>query len=77
MRTVLIELRKKAGLTQEQMARLIGIDRGFYAHIEKGRRTPSLPVALRIAQILGRSVEEIFWASDVAFRHKEETKATG
>jgi len=59
-RTELIKAREELGLTQEAVAEQARISRAFYAHIELGNRTPSLPVALRIARALGRPVEELF-----------------
>lgn len=44
--------RKAAGLTQEQLAELADITQGMLAHIEAGRRTPSLHVLHRIAVAL-------------------------
>lgn len=65
MRHRLIAARKEAKLTQQQLADLINIDRSYYAHIERGARCPSLGVALKIAQVLGKRVEEIFLPYDV------------
>lgn len=78
MRKKLIAARKEANLTQQQMADLAGIDRSYYAHIERAARRPSLTVALKIAQVLGKRVEEIFLPSDVTDRHTIETsQSTG
>ena len=38
------ETRKKAGLTQKQIAKLIGINKSSYGHYEVGRR--KLPVEI-------------------------------
>ncbi|SES26475.1 helix-turn-helix domain-containing protein [Salipaludibacillus aurantiacus] len=48
----LINLRKDKNLTQQQVATLSFIDRGFYAQIEKGIRDPSIPVARKVAEVL-------------------------
>ncbi len=69
MREALIETRKKAGFTQEQIANIVGIDRASYSHIERGSRTPSLEIAAKIAGTLNKAIEEIFLPSDVAIRH--------
>lgn len=46
-------LQKKRGdLTQEQVARTIGISRGAYANIENGKRDPSVSTAKKIAAVL-------------------------
>jgi transcriptional regulator with XRE-family HTH domain len=56
--------RKKLGLTQEQLAKRIGIERASLAHIERGRR-PSITTAYRLAKTLGLPVEELFPATFV------------
>lgn len=76
MRQQLIAARKEANLTQQELADLINIDRSYYAHIERGARRPSLMVALKIAQVLGKKVEEIFLPSDVANGHNAESTGT-
>lgn len=48
----LIHLRKKAELTQQQVADSANISRNYYCEIEKGEKNPSGPVASRIANIL-------------------------
>jgi putative transcriptional regulator len=52
--------RVRAGLTQAQVAALAGLSRPMYVNIELGRRNPSLDVAIRIAHVLGESVEALF-----------------
>lgn len=53
--------RLKAGdLTQEQLAEKVGSTRQTILSIEKGRYTPSVGLALRISQVLGATVEELF-----------------
>ena len=45
--------RKKAGLTQEQVALEADIDLTYMGGIERGRRNPSVLVLVRIADALG------------------------
>lgn len=54
------ELRRAAGLTQEELARRCGVSRQALIAIEAGRVQPSVTVALRLAAALGRRVEDIF-----------------
>ncbi len=54
------ELRAKNGLTQEDLARLVGVRRETIIHLEKGKYNPSLKLAWDIAQALGTTVDEIF-----------------
>ena len=51
--------RLAAGLTQEQLAERADISQGMVAHIEAGRRTPSLEVLHRIARALGVQAGEL------------------
>lgn len=52
MRDWLVEKREQAGLTQKQVAENASIERAYYNMIEKGTRTPSVPVAKEIAKVL-------------------------
>jgi putative transcriptional regulator len=70
----LISLRKAKGLTQEQVAKLVGLKRASYAQIERGR-VPSFKYALRLAHIFGVPVEEIFSPDAVLKQHN--TRAAG
>jgi len=65
MRQQLVEKRIKANLSRKQMAELVGISTTMYFRIEKGERTPSLDVAMRIAKQLNCSVEELFSDEDL------------
>lgn len=60
MREKLREARLKKGLTQKAVAKLAGIDRTYYVHLERGDSRPSLPVALRVAKVLEGAVEDFF-----------------
>ncbi|MDK2882748.1 MAG: putative transcriptional regulator [Bacillota bacterium] len=60
MRNNLRKARLGAGLTQSEVARRVGLTRASYTNIERGYKNPSVVTALRIAQVLGRPVEELF-----------------
>lgn len=47
------EFRLARGLTQEGLALVAGVDRGFMGHLERGERQASLTVILKIAKALG------------------------
>jgi len=49
-----------AGLTQEELATQTGITRQTVLAIEKGNYAPSVFLALRLAKVLGCTVEELF-----------------
>lgn len=52
--------RAEAGLTQEELALRTGVSRQAIHSIEKEKYVPSVALALRIARVLGKSVEELF-----------------
>jgi putative transcriptional regulator len=54
------ERRLRQGLTQEELARAVGVSRQSINAIERGRYTPSLPLALRFAQVFGCSSDDLF-----------------
>ncbi|MCI1222479.1 helix-turn-helix transcriptional regulator [Bifidobacterium subtile] len=54
------EHRTRCGLTQAELARQVGVSRKTVNTVENGVFTPSTPLALRLAQVLGVSVEDLF-----------------
>jgi len=54
------DARKKAKLTQKEVAQKIGVTSRAYQHYETGRREPRVVHAIRLAKTLGTSVEELF-----------------
>lgn len=54
------DLREKAGLTQGQLAELVGVSRKTINTVENGIFVPSTVVALKIAKALGQPVEALF-----------------
>ena len=52
--------RAEMGLTQEDLAKRIGVSRQSINAIESGRYVPSTVLALKMAQVFGKPVEEIF-----------------
>jgi putative transcriptional regulator len=52
--------RLRCGLTQEELGRAVGVSRQSINSIERGRYIPSLPLALRFAQVFDCSTDELF-----------------
>jgi putative transcriptional regulator len=52
--------RAKKDLTQEQLARLVGVTRKTINTIEKGKYVPSTYLALKLSKALDVTVEELF-----------------
>jgi putative transcriptional regulator len=57
-------LRESAGMTQADLAAALGVSRQTIISIEQGRYSPSLDLALRLARLFGRPVEELFQLPD-------------
>ena len=55
----LVELRKSAGLSQYELARLIGEPQANIAYWERSKKPPRSDVLLKLASVLGVSVEAI------------------
>ena len=58
------ELRTAKGLSQADLAQRLDVSRQTINSIETDRYTPSLPLAIAIAQFFGVAVEEIFHADN-------------
>ncbi|MFC1935787.1 helix-turn-helix transcriptional regulator [Chloroflexota bacterium] len=55
------ELRLQNDLTQEALANAASVTRQTIIAIEKGKYTPSVKLALELAQALGVHLEGVFW----------------
>ena len=53
-------LRKARKISQEELARAVGVTRQTITSIEVGKYTASLPLAHKIAVYFGLSIEEVF-----------------
>ena len=60
MRLEMRRLRQEQGLTQDVLARSVGLHRAAYTRIEQGHRTPNVLMGLRLARALGSTVEALF-----------------
>ncbi len=58
--TNLCDERTKRGVTQESLANAIGVSRQTIIAIEKGKYTPSVALALRLAHHFDLRVEDLF-----------------
>lgn len=45
----------------EELANILGISASYYYKIEQGKRTPGIILAKSIADVLGKTVDEIFF----------------
>ncbi|NJS14883.1 MAG: helix-turn-helix transcriptional regulator [Sphingopyxis sp.] len=53
-------LRAERNWNQQQLAEALGVSRQSVNAIETGKYDPSLPLAFRIADVFGMTIEEIF-----------------
>ncbi|SMC29232.1 putative transcriptional regulator [Andreprevotia lacus DSM 23236] len=57
-------LRQQRELTQQALAKLLGVSRQTVISIESGRFDPSLPLAFKLARVLDAPIEAIFDAEE-------------
>ncbi|MDK2908384.1 MAG: putative transcriptional regulator [Candidatus Woesearchaeota archaeon] len=60
MKTRIKELRARLNLTQEELAKKVGVRRETIIFLEKGKYNPSLKLAYKIARALDSNIEDIF-----------------
>lgn len=69
-----LSARKKAGLTQKEVAAAVGVDQSAVSFWETGAFSPRAAVLLKVARLYGCTVDELLTAdrkSGQAFRDKE------
>jgi putative transcriptional regulator len=64
MRTRIKELRARYNLTQDDLAKKVGVRRETILFIEKGNYNPSLKLAHEIAKVLQTTIDELFIFED-------------
>ena len=57
----LIDARKAANLTQEELAERIGVSRTAYVRYESGDRRPTPKTASKLENIIGVDKTKFFW----------------
>jgi putative transcriptional regulator len=60
MKTRMKELRNELNLTQEELARQVGVRRETIIFLEKGKYNPSLRLAYRVARALKTKIDDVF-----------------
>lgn len=60
MKNRIEERRKAQGMTQQQLAALLGVSRQTIISLESGKYNPSILLAHRIAQTFGVHIKDIF-----------------
>ena len=52
--------RRERGLTQQELADLVGVSRQTIMQLERNRYNPSMLLAYSIAQVFGVTIEDLF-----------------
>lgn len=60
MKNILHILRAERRLSQDDLARLLEVSRQTINAIEREKYDPSLPLAMKIARVFNKKVEDIF-----------------
>ena len=60
MKTKIKELRARYNLTQEDLAKKVGVRRETIVFLEKGKYNPSLQLAHNISKALNTTIDELF-----------------
>ena len=64
MRTRIKELRARHNLTQDDLAKKVGVRRETILYMEKGKYNPSLKLAHDVAKVLETTIDELFLFDD-------------
>lgn len=64
MKNVLHILRAEKRFSQDDLAKLVNVSRQTINAIEREKYDPSLPLALKIAKVFHKRVEEIFFLDE-------------
>lgn len=54
------QLRNGLGITQEELAFKVGVDRSYMGFIERGEKNPTLSILIKLARALRISLKELF-----------------
>jgi putative transcriptional regulator len=63
-RTRIKELRARYDLTQDDLARKVGVRRETILYLEKGKYNPSLELAHEVARVLKTTIDDLFIFKD-------------
>ena len=64
MKTSIKKLRAKFKLTQEELAKKVGVRRETIVFLEQGKYNPSLKLARDVAKVFGKKIEQVFIFDD-------------
>ena len=64
LKTKMYEFRREMNLQQAELAEMVGVRRETIGKLENGKYNPSLKLAMDIAKVFGKTVEEVFTFQD-------------
>lgn len=64
MKNYLKNKRMEKGLTQSQLAKIVGVGRVSITRYETGKDIPPMRKAIKIAKVLGCTLDELFGAEE-------------
>ena len=64
LKTRMYEFRKEMNMQQAELAEIVGVRRETIGKLENGKYNPSLKLAMDIAKVFGKLVEEVFIFED-------------
>ena len=64
LKTRMHDFRKAMNLQQAELAEMVGARRETIGKLENGKYNPSLKLAMDIAKVFGKQVEEVFMFED-------------
>lgn len=71
MHNKIVYYRKRINLSQQGLAKAVGISRQYLSMIEKNKANPSYNIVSKISKVLKQDVNEIFFEDDVKYdEHK-------
>ena len=68
--------RDRKGISQAELARQVKVSRQAVNAVETNKQDPSLPLALKIAQVLDLPLQQIFFAEDENMEHTKTAALT-
>lgn len=74
LRTNLRQYRTSVKMTQEELAKSIGVRRETIVHLENEKYNPSLKMAMDIAKVFEVTVEDLFWFEEAGQEEYEGAK---
>lgn len=72
LKTKMYEFRKALNIQQAELADMVGVRRETIGKLENGKYNPSLKLAMDIAKVFGKTVEEVFMFEDDPEEEYEE-----